>query len=316
MKKLLRFFFCRKLIMKLNGGKGMKSKLNIIVFAILLSSIMILTSCSSNGSLDINNQTQNTVKVSKANNTPKSEDVSDNAAQQTTKLNSNKELVEATITKNVDGDTVNINLNGNEEKVRMLCIDTPETHHPRLGVQPFGPEASDFAKKTLYVGKHVQVELGIGGGRDKYGRLLAYIYVDGKMFNEMVLEKGLARVAYIYAPNTKYVDEFYAIQKRAQENGIGIWSIENYAKEDGFHVDTAKETKNYSSSNKSEKLDQNNLKDDQGSNLNCNGKIKGNVNSHIYHVPGEAFYDTTKGNIIWFCSEHDAKMAGYRKSKR
>jgi endonuclease YncB( thermonuclease family) len=52
--------------------------------------------------------------------------------------------------------------------------------------------------------------------------------------NEILLEQGLARVAYIYAPNTQYVDEFYAIQKKAQKKGVGIWSIENYAQEDGY----------------------------------------------------------------------------------
>jgi micrococcal nuclease len=300
----------------------MKNKINVIVFAVFLSSVMILTGCSSNSNLDVNNQKQNTMKVSQTDNvSQKKDNASDNVTQQitksqNTKLNDNKQLLNASIIKNIDGDTIDINLEGKEEKVRMLCVDTPETHHPRLGVQPFGPEASDFTKKTLYVGRKVQVELGIGGGRDKYGRLLAYIYVDGKMFNEMLLEKGLARVAYIYAPNTKYVDEFYAIQKQAQQKGIGIWSIENYAKEDGYHVDAAKGSKNSSSLNSSRISYQNNQKDDQESNLNCKGKIKGNVNSHIYHVPSGAFYDSTKDNIIWFCSEQDAEKAGYRKSKR
>lgn len=81
----------------------------------------------------------------------------------------------AIITKNIDSDTVEINLKGKKEKVRMLCVDTPETHHSRLGVQPFGPEASNYTRKILYVGKEVKNEPGLGGGRDKYGRLLAYI---------------------------------------------------------------------------------------------------------------------------------------------
>ncbi|MDQ0226889.1 thermonuclease family protein [Metabacillus niabensis] len=64
--------------------------------------------------------------------------------------------------------------------------------------------------------------------------MLAYVYIDNTMVNEQLLEKGLARVAYVYEPNTKYVDEFYEIQKNAMEQEIGIWSIENYATEDGF----------------------------------------------------------------------------------
>ncbi|MCD7035081.1 thermonuclease family protein [Metabacillus sp. GX 13764] len=230
-----------------------------------------------------------------------------------------KNLLPAEIVKNVDGDTVKIEVNGKVESVRMLCVDTPETHHPRLGVQPFGPEASAFTAKTLYPGKKIQVELGLGGGRDKYGRLLAYIYADGKMFNEILLEKGLARVAYIYAPNTKYVDSFYAIQKKAQKAGIGIWSIENYAQEDGYHADQQKSpAQKPSVSEKSQKGSryENNPSDDTEQNASCKGKIKGNANSHIYHVPGGSYYDSFSDNVVWFCSEGAAEKAGYRKAKR
>lgn len=230
-----------------------------------------------------------------------------------------KNLLPAEIVKNVDGDTVKIQVDGKVETVRMLCVDTPETHHPRLGVQPFGPEASAFTAKMLYPGKKIQVELGLGGGRDKYGRLLAYIYADGKMFNETLLEKGLARVAYIYAPNTKYVDSFYAIQKKAQKAGTGIWSIENYAQEDGYHADKQKSpAPKPSGSEKSQSSSryENNPADDTEQNASCKGKIKGNANSHIYHVPGGSYYNSFSDNVVWFCSEGAAEKAGYRKAKR
>ncbi|MCM2532042.1 thermonuclease family protein [Neobacillus pocheonensis] len=237
-------------------------------------------------------------------------------------VNEKKNLLPATIMKNIDGDTIDINLNGKEEKIRMLCVDTPETHHPRLGVQPFGPEAAEYTKKILPVGTEIEIETGIGGGRDKYGRLLAYIYVNGKMFNEMLLEQGLARVAYVYAPNTKYVDEFYGIQKEAQKKGIGIWSIENYAKDDGYHLEATKgqnnsprSTSKASTESSLGKSIQNNPSDDKESNVSCKGKIKGNANSHIYHVPGGAYYDSTKDNIVWFCTEKEAEDAGYHRSK-
>lgn len=64
--------------------------------------------------------------------------------------------------------------------------------------------------------KDVQIELDVSE-RDKYGRLLCYLYIDGKMFNEILLEQGYARVAYVFAPNTKYVDQFRAIQDKARE---------------------------------------------------------------------------------------------------
>jgi micrococcal nuclease len=297
------------------------------IVAVFVIAVVLISGCSASAT-DTNKPSKSssiTEKTVKDNNkqSTASEKSQTSSIGNSSVTDESKQLLPATIVKNIDGDTVGINVNGKDETIRMLCVDTPETHHPRLGVQPFGPEAADFTKKTLYPGRKVEIELGIGGGRDKYGRLLAYIYVDGKMFNEMLLEQGLARVAYIYAPNTKYVDEFYTIQKEAQQKGIGIWSIENYAKDDGFHPNavsgssqSTSANSNSSSSSQSEVTIQNNPNDDQETNLNCKGKIKGNANSHIYHVPGGAYYDSVKDNIVWFCSEQDAINAGYHKSKR
>ncbi|MCM3568907.1 thermonuclease family protein [Neobacillus mesonae] len=298
----------------------MQKMLKQPLFILIIVLSFILSACTGNGEVQHSANTEKGSKAAPAAAQPKAEE-----AQQTTTINeadnvqtSNKRLLPGVIVKNIDGDTVEIKMDNRVEKIRMLCIDTPETHHPRLGVQPFGPEASEYTKKILPVGKKVEIETGIGDGRDKYGRLLAYIYVDGKMFNEMLLEKGLARVAYIYAPNTKYVDEFYSIQKKAQKKGTGIWSIENYVQEDGYHASEAKnnqQTKGHSTNNKGNTF-QNNPNDDQESNVECKGKIKGNANSHIYHVPSGDYYDSTKDNIIWFCTEKEAQDAGYRKSKR
>lgn len=162
-------------------------------------------------------------------------------------------LIPVKIVSVTDGDTMKINLNGKTETVRLLLVDTPEVKHPSKPVQPFGPEASAFAKKMLKEGKEVQIEIDVSE-RDKYGRLLAYLWVDGKMFNEMLLEKGLARVAYVYPPNIKYVDQFRAIQKKAQTAGVGIWSIENYAQEDGFHSKETATKKEEPAKKQSEKL--------------------------------------------------------------
>lgn len=207
-------------------------------------------------------------------------------------------VLPATIVRVVDGDTLNIKVNGREETVRLLLVDTPETVHPDKPVQPFGPEASAFAKETLTPGKQVEIEIDVSE-RDKYGRLLCYLYADGKMFNELLLEKGLARVAYVYAPNTRYVDQFYNLQKQAQANEIGIWSIENYATDQSFNEGTAKNPSTGSSSSGK-----------------C--RIKGNISSRgdkIYHMPGQQYYDVTKPEEM-FCSEEEAQNAGYRKSKR
>jgi micrococcal nuclease len=139
----------------------------------------------------------------------------------------------ALVTEVIDGDTIKVKAGKNTETVRFLLIDTPETKHPEKPVQPFGPEAYAFTRKLLE-GKTVQLELDVSH-RDKYGRLLAYVYVDGQSVQEALLEQGLARVAYVFVPNIRYVDRYRAIQDEARKKGIGIWSLEDYAREDGFH---------------------------------------------------------------------------------
>ena len=140
----------------------------------------------------------------------------------------------AKVTRIVDGDTIEINYQGRTESVRLLLVDTPETKHPQLPVQPFGPEASAFAEEML-LGKTVQVEFD-GPKRDKYDRMLAYLWVDGKNFNEMLLEKGLARYAYVYDPPYTHQSSMKAAEARAKEKRIGIWSIDNYVTSSGYNT--------------------------------------------------------------------------------
>lgn len=143
--------------------------------------------------------------------------------------------VPATWVRAVDGDTFVVSIGGNEEKVRLLLIDTPESVKPNTPVQPFAKEASDYTESMLEQ-EELSLEFDVSE-RDRYGRLLAYAWVGDRMLNEMLLEEGYARVAYIYPPNVKYVDRFKEIQSDAQKAGIGIWSIENYVQKDGFHPD-------------------------------------------------------------------------------
>lgn len=209
-------------------------------------------------------------------------------------------LIPAEVTRVVDGDTVNVRIDGKEETVRLLLVDTPETVHPTKLVQPFGPEASSFVKDLLN-GKKVQLELDIGE-RDKYGRLLAYLYVDDQMVNKLLLEKGLARVAYVFEPNTKYVDDFYDIQKQAQLQEVGIWSIENYATDQGFEDDDKEVQEDKEETVQTEE--------------GCN--IKGNINSmgeKIFHTEKSPSYKVTKPEEM-FCTEAEAIEAGYRAVKR
>ncbi|MEX1030777.1 MAG: thermonuclease family protein [Paenibacillaceae bacterium] len=144
-------------------------------------------------------------------------------------------LITAKVTHVVDGDTMKVTLedgHATEETIRLLLVDTPETVHPSKEVQPFGPEASAYAKRIL-TNQEIQLEIDVSQ-RDKYGRLLVYLWIGDQMFNEMLLEEGLARVAYVIPPNIKYINQFRAIQQKSQKSAKGIWSIENYALDDGF----------------------------------------------------------------------------------
>lgn len=143
--------------------------------------------------------------------------------------------VDATVTNVVDGDTIDIKINGREERVRLLLVDTPETVHPDKPVQPFGPEASDYAKEMLS-GKEVRFEYD-GPKRDHYDRLLGYVWVNGENFNQQLLEKGLARYAYEYDPPYVHAASMKNAETRAKQQEKGIWSIDGYVTDEGFRED-------------------------------------------------------------------------------
>ncbi|MBA2175901.1 thermonuclease family protein [Halobacillus locisalis] len=141
----------------------------------------------------------------------------------------------ATVSRIVDGDTIEIEKDGVTETVRLLLVDTPETKHPTEPVQPFGPEASAFAESEL-LGKTVELEYD-GPKRDKYDRLLAYLWVDGNNFNEQLLEEGFARYAYVYDPPYTHANSMMKAQNRAKEAERNIWSLPGYVTEDGFQYE-------------------------------------------------------------------------------
>ena len=122
-----------------------------------------------------------------------------------------------------DGDTFEINYNGTKEKVRLIGVDTPESVHPNSKKNnEYGKQASNYTKNLLER-KVVKLEFDVSP-RDKYGRLLAYVYLEnGEMLNKKLLNKGYAQVA-TYPPNVKYVEDFKTIQKEARENKVGFWA--------------------------------------------------------------------------------------------
>lgn len=155
---------------------------------------------------------------------------------------------DTTFVRVVDGDTLIATIDGKEEYVRLLLVDTPETKHPKIGVQPFGTEASDLMNNTFSPSDPIVLEYGTEK-RDKYDRILAYVYTqDGQMFNEMLLEAGLARVAYVFPPNDKHVGKFREVEGKAEEKALGIWSIDGYVTDRGFNsnaIHTSQSTDQY-----------------------------------------------------------------------
>ena len=124
----------------------------------------------------------------------------------------------------VDGDTIIALINGAQEKVRLIGLNTPETVDPRKPVECFGKEASDEAKKIL-TGKSVRLETDPSQSiRDKYDRLLAYVFLpDGTNFDEMMIENGYG-YEYTYDTPYKYQTEFKNAEKEARENKRGLWA--------------------------------------------------------------------------------------------
>ena len=123
----------------------------------------------------------------------------------------------------VDGDTIVIKYGGKYEKVRMLCVNTPESVHPDEKQNlPMGKVASRYTQKKL-VGKYVNLEFEIRKLRGNHGRLLAYVFVDGKNLNLDLVMQGLSPYYTKYGKSEKYDAEFRAAEKQARKDKLNIW---------------------------------------------------------------------------------------------
>ena len=127
----------------------------------------------------------------------------------------------ATVVRVVDGDTIHVRFTARIAKVRYIGMDTPETHHPTRGEEAGGREAT-AVNRRLVEGKTVQLELDVRE-RDRYGRLLAYVYVDHLMVNAELVRLGYAQVMTI-PPNVKYASLFVKLHREAREAGRGLWA--------------------------------------------------------------------------------------------
>lgn len=216
---------------------------------------------------------------------PQNETMQETKTETTTSSSTgeNQTKQEATVLRVVDGDTLSVSIEGKKETIRLLLIDTPETKHPDLPVQPFGPEASQYAKELL-TNEEVMLEWGTTK-RDKYDRLLAYVYIDGTLYNKEIIEQGLARVAYVYPPNDKYVDTLRDAEQQAKKKKKGIWSLEGYVTEDGFNSEmTIKKSPTPSKNNSTES--NNLLYDPNGADRDCGDFCKQSQAQAFFEAAG------------------------------
>ncbi len=207
-------------------------------------------------------------------------------------------LAFAQVTRVVDGDTIDVLLDGREQRLRYIGMNTPETVDPRRPVECFGHEASE-RNRQLVEGKTVGLERDVSE-TDRYGRLLRYVWVEGAMVNATLVAEGYATAA-TFPPDVKYADTFAALEAEARAAGRGLWGE---ACQTPPPPAPAAGTCEYSGT--------------------AEPVIKGNISlqtgEKIYHVPGGYYYDDTviseaKGER-WFCTEAEAVAAGWRRSLR
>ncbi|MEK7170283.1 MAG: thermonuclease family protein [Patescibacteria group bacterium] len=204
---------------------------------------------------------------------------------------------EVKVVRVVDGDTIEVEINGKVEPVRYIGIDTPETVDPRKPVQCFGVEAAK-KNKELMEGEMVRLE-GDTTDRDKYNRLLRYVWLGDTLINEALVAQGFAK-SYSYPPDIKYQDRFVSAEKKARENKLGLWTACASATQTVSATPTAAASASAASPS-------------------CT--IKGNISAageKIYHLQGCGSYakttiDENRGER-WFCSESEAQSAGWRKA--
>ena len=208
----------------------------------------------------------------------------------------------------VDGDTLDIKYNDTTERIRLIGVDTPETVDSRKTVECFGREASEYLKSKLE-GKLVSIESDpTQSDRDKYNRLLRYVYLDGEDVGLSIIANGYGHE---YTYNIPYMkqSEYKAAQSKASEQNLGLWSPSTCNGDSTRAASASDNTvpvppSGTSTPNSTECL------------------IKGNINNKgvkIYHVPGQQYYNETvitpsKGER-YFCTEQEAIDAGWRKSK-
>ena len=127
---------------------------------------------------------------------------------------------DGTVTRVVDGDTIHVMTGGRDEAVRYIGVDTPESVKPGTPVQCFAKAAS-AENERLVEGRRVRLVYD-AERRDRYGRLLAYVYRGGMLVNAQLVRAGYARTLTI-PPNVRFADRFAALAREARQHRRGLW---------------------------------------------------------------------------------------------
>ena len=138
-----------------------------------------------------------------------------------------KEAVSAKVERVSDGDTFVATVKGRRERIRVIGVDTPESVSPNQPDEPYGEEASDFAKHHLD-GETVRLA-GDAEPRDRYGRMLAYVWLeDGTFWNALLVAEGYAQQLTV-PPNVTYERLFRRLVSEARREDRGLWAEEHQA---------------------------------------------------------------------------------------
>ncbi len=129
-------------------------------------------------------------------------------------------VLEGLVVRVVDGDTIHVRIGDRLEKVRYIGVNTPEVHHPTRGEEP-GGRAAAALNRRLVLGQRVRLELDVQV-RDRYGRLLAYVWLGEMMVNAELVRRGYAQVMTV-PPNVRYQALFLQLQREARRAGRGLW---------------------------------------------------------------------------------------------
>ena len=243
---------------------------------------------------------------------------------------------QARLVRVIDGDTIEVDLGAAQERVRYIGIDAPELAGPGAP-QPFAEEARAYNARLVGGGALV-LERDVSD-RDRYGRLLRYVYADGTLVNRALVAAGLARAA-AYPPDTRLQASLEAAQAEARRAGLGLWGGLTPAPSVSAAAPSATPapppatppaeaspppslTAGPGGATAAGAAASPTPTPQTGSSPPPGCLIKGNISAsgeRIYHVPGGRFYDRTVIDVArgerWFCSEAEAQAAGWRRSQQ